>query len=62
MAYDFDIVYNKGSENGAPDALSRVPFHELLCLAFSLVFSSLNYQIMDSYKNDLGVLKIIREL
>ena len=42
MAYDFDIVYKKASENGAADALSRIPSHELLCLGLSSVSSSLN--------------------
>ena len=41
---------------------SRVPSHEILCLAISAVSSDLNQQIMSSYEGDPGVQKIIREL
>ena len=56
------LCIKKGSENGAADALSRILSHKLLCLGLSSVSFSLNQQIMDSYKNDPGVLKIIHEL
>ena len=62
MAYDFDITYKQGSENGAADALSRVPSHELLCLAISSVSADLNKQICNSYAGDPGLQKIIKEL
>ena len=62
MAYDFDIVYKKGSENGVADALSRVPAVELWNLALSSVSSDINHQILDSYTRDPGVTQIIQEL
>ena len=37
MAYDFDIVYKKGTKNGATDALSRVLASGIWCLTLSLV-------------------------
>ena len=48
MSYDFEIVYKKGSENNAADALSRMHCQELMCLALSSVFGTLNQQIRDS--------------
>ena len=62
MVYDFDIVYKRGRENRATDALSRMPSHEILCLAISAVSSDLSQQKMSSYEGDLRVQKIIREL
>ena len=62
MAYDFDITYKQGSENGVADALSRVPSQELLCLAISSVSADLNEQICNSYAGDPGLQKIIKEL
>ena len=46
MAYDFEIMYKKRSENRVADALSRVPSQELACLALSSISSTLNQQIM----------------
>ena len=60
MSYDFEIFYNKGSDNKAADALSKVFSHELLSLALSLVSTSLNQQILDSYEHDTGIQKIIQ--
>ena len=57
MVYDFDIVYKKGRENQATDALSRMPSHEILCLAISALSSDLSQQKMSSYEGDLGVQK-----
>ena len=62
MTYDFDIVYKKGSENKADDALSKMSSHELFCLALSSVSLDLNQQILRSYENDVGIKKIIQEL
>ena len=42
MAYDFEIMYKKESENKAADALFRVPSHELAYLVLSSVSSTLN--------------------
>ena len=62
MAYDFDIIYKKGNENGAADALSRVPVAEICCLALSSVSLDLNQRILDSYVRDPGISKIIKDL
>ena len=42
MGYDFDIVYKNDSENRVVDALSRIQFPKLLCLAVSSVFADLS--------------------
>ena len=62
MSYDFKIVYKKGSDNRAADALSRVPSHEIMSLALSSVSTDLNQQILDAYEHDRGIQKIIQEL
>ena len=62
MAYDFDIIYKRGAENRVADALSRISFSEILCLAVSSVSADLNKQILKSYEKDPGVMKIIKDL
>ena len=62
MAYDFDIVYKREAENRVADALSRISFYEILCLAVSSVSLDLNQQILKSYKKNPGVMKIIKDL
>ena len=62
MAYDFDIVYKKKNDNQVAGALSRMPSHELSCLAISSVSANLNQQILDSYENDPEIQKLIQEL
>ena len=56
------IVYKKGNENRAVDALSKILCHEISCMAISSVFTTLNQQIVDSYKDDIGIQKLIQEL
>ena len=55
LYYNFDIVYKRGSENRAADALFRVLCAEILSLAISLISSDLNQKILDSYTDDAGV-------
>ena len=62
MAYDFEIVYKKGKENGAADALSRMPSYELSCLALSSISYVLYQEVLASYERDVGIQKIIVEL
>ena len=62
MSYDFDIIYKNWSENRATDALSRVFCQEIMSLALSLVSTSLDQQIRDSYAQDAGIQKIIMDL
>ena len=55
MSYDFDIVYRRGSENRAANALSRVSCLEILSLAISSISTELNHQIKESYIDDVGI-------
>ena len=44
MTYDFEVVYKRGKENRATNALSRIPSHELSCTVLSSISSDLYQQ------------------
>ncbi|GJU41587.1 transposon ty3-G gag-pol polyprotein [Tanacetum coccineum] len=56
MGFDYVVIYKKGSENGAADALSRVQTSELFSLITTLVTIDLAKKTEDSWVED-GKLK-----
>nr|GEV71901.1 hypothetical protein [Tanacetum cinerariifolium] len=63
MGFDYDILYKKGSENKAADALSRIPTSaQLLTLALSTITSNYVQQIMESCGTDAELQKLIKDL
>ena len=62
MSYDFEIVYKKGAENRAADALSRTPSQELTCMALSCIEPTLYQQILQTYEADESIQRILKEL
>ena len=61
MGFDYDIVYKKGSENEAADALSRVKGAEILLCAISMI-SNLEDKLKSSYSLDPHLQGIIQKL
>ena len=55
-------MYKKGKDNGAANALSRVQSHNISCMALSSVSHILYQQILQTYANDEGIQKILREI
>ena len=55
MAYDFEIMYKRGKDNRAVDALSRFLGEELSCMALSLISPLLYQQILNSYDQDEAI-------
>lgn len=62
MGFDYEIVYKKGDENEAADALSRVEGAEILLCAISLILSDLEDKLKRSYSMDLHLQDIIQKL
>ncbi|GKC66539.1 putative mitochondrial protein, partial [Tanacetum coccineum] len=63
LGYDYEIVYKKGSENVAADALSRVDSSgELLQISISSISSSVWDKVKDSWKNNLETQNLIKSL
>ncbi|GKE00805.1 transposon ty3-G gag-pol polyprotein [Tanacetum coccineum] len=63
IGFDYDILYKKGSENKAADALSRIPTSaQLLTLALSIIISNYVQQIVDSCSTDAKLQRIITDL
>ena len=63
MGFDYEILYKKGSENKAADALSRIPTSaQLLHLALSAITSDYVQQIVDSCKSDVDLQKLVANL
>lgn len=53
LCFDYEIAYNKGCENIAVDALSRVNSGmELYIMALSSVVSDLQQKVIDSWSSE----------
>ena len=62
MAYDFEIVYKRGKDNRAVDALLRLPGEKLFCMALSSISLVLYQQILYFYDQDKALQKMLVEL
>lgn len=62
MGFDYEIQYEKGQENVAANALSRIQGSEVLFIALSIVDSNLATLIKTSYEQDLNFMAIIKKL
>ncbi|XP_070029282.1 uncharacterized protein [Nicotiana sylvestris] len=62
MGYDYSIVYKKGSENFAANALSRRSDQPPQLHDMSVITGILLQHVKDSYSNDKHILSILREL
>ncbi|GJW56364.1 gypsy/ty3 retroelement polyprotein [Tanacetum coccineum] len=62
MGFDYEVVYKKGSENGAADALSRVQTSELFSMVTTLVSTDLAKKIKASWLTDDKLQGIIIKL
>lgn len=62
MGFDYEIVYKKGVENRAADALSRVTSTELMSIAVSSVSTELMSQIQASWEINLKLKEIKNKL
>lgn len=50
--YDYEIVYKKGIDNGATDALSRAPSSELIAMTFFALSTELIERIRRSWETN----------
>ncbi|GJV76968.1 retrotransposon-related protein [Tanacetum coccineum] len=63
MGFDYEIMYKKGSENGAADALSRVNTGgQLLHMVLTSVSSALLPKIVESWSSDTSLKSLIDNL
>ncbi|GKF27054.1 hypothetical protein Tco_0082948 [Tanacetum coccineum] len=62
MRFDYEVVYMKGSDNGAADALSRVQTPKLFSMLTTLVNTELAKKIEDSWIEDEKLHAIITKL
>lgn len=62
LGFDYEIQYNKGTNNIVADALSRVQGAEVLCMAITVVSSDLENQIKNSYALDHFLIEICNKL
>ena len=62
MGYDYEICYNRGKENVAADALSRVSSHQLSLMALSVVSSDLLSSIQQSWDIDPHCKQLITQI
>ncbi|GJT91570.1 retrotransposon-related protein [Tanacetum coccineum] len=63
IRYDYEVVYKKGSENGAADALSKLGnASELLSMFVSSITTDLMQRVKDIWTTDTAVLDIITTL
>nr|GEV00916.1 hypothetical protein [Tanacetum cinerariifolium] len=63
MGFDYEIIYKKGIENGAADALSRVDMgSQLLSIVLTSVTTNLLPQIVATWSSDPSVITLIANL
>ena len=62
MTYDFEVVYKRGKENRATNALSRIPNQGLSCMVLSSVSSDLYQQVLSFCDHDERVQKMLQKL
>ncbi|GJY75755.1 putative mitochondrial protein [Tanacetum coccineum] len=62
MRFDYEVVYKRGSENGAADALSRVQSCELFSLITTLITTDLAKKNEDSWVENGKLQAIIAQL
>lgn len=55
LGLDYEVVYKKGKENAAVDALSRVHSSELLTMVLSNIHTNLLEKIKVSWMNDAAI-------
>lgn len=61
MGLQYSIVYKKGCDNGAADALSRQPHDQAHLLAISAVQPVWLHDILKSYASDLNAQKLLQQ-
>ncbi|GKA69696.1 retrovirus-related pol polyprotein from transposon 17.6 [Tanacetum coccineum] len=62
MRFDYEVVYKRGSKNGAEDALSRVQSSELFSLITTLITTDLAKKNEDNWVEDGKLQAIIAQL
>ncbi|XP_075084980.1 uncharacterized protein LOC142168223 [Nicotiana tabacum] len=62
MGYDYSIMYKKGKENVAADALSRFPMNNIQLLTISTVSSNFLARVMSSYEGDQHLQQLATQL
>jgi hypothetical protein len=62
MGHDYEILYKKGSDNTAADALSRRPHQTAQSFAISGVLPSWLQEIFQGYPSDASTMDIIQQL
>ncbi|GJY66965.1 retrotransposon-related protein [Tanacetum coccineum] len=63
LVFDYEISYNKGSDNVVTDALSRITNgSELNSLILSTITSELHQKVQGSYANDLVLQKVTQKI
>lgn len=62
MGYDYDIVYKRGKENLAADALSRALSGEITIMVVNVISSDLLERVRKGWEADEGMQRLIKEL
>lgn len=62
LGYDYKIIYKKGVENVAADALSRIPGTDLLTMTLSSILSELLEKIKNNWQTDPTCVQLIQHL
>lgn len=62
LGLQYSVVYKKGSDNTAADALSRKPSHDSSCAAISIMAPSWASAVAESYLNDAKAQEMLAKL
>lgn len=62
LGLQYRVIYKKGADTGAADALSRKPSHELQCAALSTCSPAWLSEIIAGYQSDADALSLIAKL